>query len=269
MFLYCLNTSTIRNCDLGLKEKIELTAKTGYTGIEIWVSEIHEYIGRGGSIKELRSILSDNGLELPNLIAFFQWANPDKAKRTKEMREGEIILSAAEDLGCPFVAAPPSGITEMVDLPLEDIAQYYADLIKLARKYGVEPLLEFWGHSKKLGSLKEAMRVLELVNDPDAKMLGDVFHMAKTKGSFELMKQLKPGQLGLFHVNDYPDAPDITKLTDDQRVYPGDGAAPLKEIAQTLKNLNYSGFLSLELFNEEYEKAGAETVLKTGLEKTK
>jgi len=69
---YCLNTSTIRNCGLSVPEKIRITAQTGYQGIELWVSEIEDYLKKGGSLSELKAILDQSNLKLPNLIAFPQ-----------------------------------------------------------------------------------------------------------------------------------------------------------------------------------------------------
>lgn len=266
---YCLNTSTIRNCGLRIQEKIQLAARVGYQGIELWVSEIEEYLKDGGSLAELRAIIDQNGIKVPNLIAFFQWANPDPERRAKALEEARSVFEMAQKLNCPYIAAPPSGITEMSDLPLKDIAGYYRDLLKATQDTGAKPLLEFWGHSKKLGSLAEAIQVLKLTGDQNVLLLCDVFHAAKTEGSFELLKELKGTQLGLFHVNDYPQATDIRQLTDAQRVYPGDGVAPLRQIFNTLKKIGYTGMLSLELFNREYEKSGAEHVARTGLEKMK
>ena len=267
--VYCLNTSTIRNCGLSIQEKIQVAAQAGYQGIELWISEIEDYLSGGGDLSELKAILDQNNIIVPNVIAFFQWANPDSERRAEALEEARSVFEMAKALDCTYVAAPPAGITEMSDLPLEDIAGYYKDLLKATQDIGVKPLLEFWGHSKVLGSLAEAMQVLKLVDDPEALLLGDVFHMAKTKGSFELLAELKGTQLGLFHVNDYPDAPDLRQLTDAQRVYPGDGVAPLEQIFSTLKHIGYTGMFSLELFNKEYEKSGAEEVVRTGLKKMK
>ncbi|HIE28574.1 TPA: sugar phosphate isomerase/epimerase [Candidatus Poribacteria bacterium] len=266
---YCLNTSTIRNCGLNIQEKIQVAAQAGYQGIELWISEIDDYLKTGGNLSELKATLDQNGIGAPNLIAFFQWANPESERRTKALEEARSIFEMALKLDCTCVAAPPAGITEMPDLPLEDIAGYYKDLLKATQDTGVKPLLEFWGHSKILGSLAEAMQMLKLIDDPEVLLLADVFHMAKTEGSFELLGELKGTQIGLFHVNDYPDTPDIRQLTDAQRVYPGDGVAPLRQIFDTLKRIGYSGMFSLELFNKEYEEAGAEQVARTGLEKMK
>jgi sugar phosphate isomerase/epimerase len=266
---YCLNTSTIRNCDLSIQDKIRLAAQVGYHGIELWVSEIEAYLESGGSLPELKALLEEQDIIVPNLIAFFQWANPDPERRAEAIEEARQVFQMAQEINCTYVAAPPAGITDMQDISLETIAEYYENLLKATRGMDVNPLLEFWGHSKILGSLKEAMRVIELIRDQEVLLLADVFHMSKTPGSFQLLAELKGSQIGLFHVNDYPDAPDIKKLTDAQRVYPGDGVAPLKQIFNTLKQIGYTGMLSLELFNKEYEKAGAEEVLRTGLEKMK
>lgn len=266
---YCLNTSTIRNCGLSVQQEIELAAKAGYQGIELWVAEIEGYLKDGGSLEALKGILDQNKIECPNLIAFFQWANPDTDDRAKALEEAREVFEMARALGSSYVAAPPAGIADRTDIPLADIAGYYRDLLDATKDIGAKPLLEFWGHAQILGSLKEAMEILRLLDDPEIMLLGDVFHMAKTEGSFELLKQLKGSQLGLFHVNDYPQAADIRQLTDAQRVYPGDGVAPLTEIYSTLKQIGFSGMFSLELFNKGYEEAGAETVVTTGFEKMK
>ena len=57
------------------------------------------------------------------------------------------------------------------------------------------------------------------------------------------------------------------KISDAQRVYPGDGIAPLKELLRDLKALGFQGYLSLEVFNREYWKLDAQVVARTGLEK--
>ena len=53
------------------------------------------------------------------------------------------------------------------------------------------------------------------------------------------------------------------------RVFPGDGIAPLPQVIRDLRSLGFSGTLSLELFNPEYWKQDAFLVAKTGLRKLK
>lgn len=266
-FGYCLNTSTIRECGLDLLQEIEVAAQVGYQGIELWVSEIEAYLQGGGTLIELGHLLKRRGLEVPNLIAFFQWAHPDEGARARALEEARGVAAMARELACPCVAAPPSGISDRTDIPLSHIAECYRDLLELGREVGVKPLLEFWGHSRVLYSLDESVEILSLVDDSDATILADVFHMAKGGSDFGLLDQLDGAQLGLFHLNDYPGSPDITQLTDRERLYPGDGAAPYAAIMTTLRKIGYTGVLSLELFNEAYQRAGVLDVARTGLEK--
>ena len=74
--------------------------------------------------------------------------------------------------------------------------------------------------------------------------------------------------ISVFHMNDYPNLP-TDKLNDSDRVYPGDGVAPLKELVKILRQVGFQVMLSLEVFNREYWKEDALKVAKTGLEKMK
>jgi len=52
-FRYCLNTATIRGHKLGIVKEIEIAAKSGYEGIEVWVDAIEGYVRNGGTLKDL------------------------------------------------------------------------------------------------------------------------------------------------------------------------------------------------------------------------
>ena len=60
------------------------------------------------------------------------------------------------------------------------------------------------------------------------------------------------GAIGLFHVNDYPAKPARSEISDADRIFPGDGVAPLHWIYRTLHRIGYHGYLSVELFRERY-----------------
>ena len=71
--------------------------------------------------------------------------------------------------------------------------------------------------------------------------------------------------LPVLHINDYPDLPAREQIDDSHRVYPGDGTAPLARILRDLRETGFRGVISLELFNRDYWKQDAATVLRTGL----
>ena len=101
----------------------------------------------------------------------------------------------------------------------------------------------------------------------DASLLLDVFHLYKSGTPFTALKQINGASLHLMHLNDYPQAADPSTLNDGNRIYPGDGVAPLGQILRDLRDSGFRGFLSLELFNKEYWARSADDNLKTAMEK--
>jgi sugar phosphate isomerase/epimerase len=83
------------------------------------------------------------------------------------------------------------------------------------------------------------------------------------------VRQFRGASLPVFHLNDYPaNMPRETSSSAD-RVYPGDGVAPIVETLRDLRVIGFEGVLSLELFNPQYWQEDALAVARTGLEKMK
>ncbi|HOS42999.1 MAG TPA: TIM barrel protein, partial [Armatimonadota bacterium] len=182
--------------------------------------------------------------------------------------EARRQLELARRMGARRLAAPPMGITGG-GVRLDALAERYAVLLAIGEDSGVTPMLEFWGMSKSLGRLSEALYVAAETGRRDACLLADVFHIYKGSGSFAALRLLGPETLGLFHVNDYPADPPRDAITDAARVFPGDGIAPLGTIFGDLARAGFTGMLSLELFNPAYWAMDAREAAQTGLAKLK
>ncbi|HTU90780.1 MAG TPA: sugar phosphate isomerase/epimerase, partial [Gemmataceae bacterium] len=134
---------------------------------------------------------------------------------------------------------------------------------------GVVPQVEVWGFSKTLGRLGDAACVAIESGHKEACILADVYHLYKGGSGFTGVNLLNGSALHVLHVNDYPADPPRARITDANRLYPGDGVAPLKTFLRDLRRIGFRGVLSLELFNREYWKRDALAVARTGLEKMK
>lgn len=266
-FSFCLNTSTIMGQNPGLKGYIDIASRAGYSGVELWVRDIQEYIKAGNSVGSLKKLLDDAGLKCENAIGFAPWMVDDEEKRKGGFRQMEEEMQLLAGIGCTRVAAPAFG----VDAPLDLIqaGERYRDLLDLGRKTGVMPQLEFWGAFPYFHHLGQVLMVAAVANDPDAKILPDVYHLFRGGSGYEGLKMLNGDLIDIFHMNDFVSSIPREKQEDKDRVYPGDGAAPMKEIIQTLKNMGGKKVLSLELFNKDYWEKDALEVAKTGLEKMK
>lgn len=266
-FKIALNTSTIFPFALDVIQQVQIASQAGYEGIELWMKDIEQFLSTGGTIEQLRSALEEADITFVNAIAFFEWADENPEVRAKAFKQAEEEMRLLKALGCQSIAAPPFGQVESVSL--DEMAERFHKLVELGRKIGVEPILEFWGMARKLSTLQEALYVLNTSGVENGKMLVDPFHMYVGGSDFAGLNDVKGQQIGVFHVNDYPDTPPIGEIGDQHRVFPGEGMAPLADVAQMLHKNGYEGYLSLELFIEDFGERDALEIAKYGLQRVK
>lgn len=269
-FRYCLNTSTIRGQNLGIVKEVELAAKAGYDGIEPWIRELEAFVKDGGSLKDLGKRIADHGLRVESAIGFANWIVDDDAKRAEGLEVAKRDMDMLKQIGGTHIAAPPVGAHRgSPKLDLFKVAERYRALLEVGDQTGIIPQAEVWGFSDNLSRLGETMFAVIEAGHKDACILPDVYHIYKGGSDFAGMAAIAASKIHCFHVNDYPADPPRDTISDKDRVYPGDGVAPLNDIFQMVASNGFSGALSLELFNPGYWEQDPEQVMKTGLAKTK
>jgi 2-keto-myo-inositol isomerase len=269
-FTFCLNTSTIRDQNLGLIGEMECAAKAGYNGIEIWMNTLQKYKDEGGNLADIRKRATDLNLKIADCIGFPKWIIDDKAEREKSLEQTKKEMGMLAEIGCPRVAAPPFGAHTLPQkIDLSAVNERFAKLQAIGDQTGVTPQLEMWGFSTNLHLLGEVLYVAAETGHKNALVLSDIYHLHKGGSNFNSLSMLNGKGIQMFHVNDYPKEPPREKITDGDRVFPGDGVAPLAQVYNELNSKNVPIILSLELFKKEYWKMDALVAAKTGLEKMK
>lgn len=267
-FKYSLNTSTISGQKLGVEKYIDIASRTGYDYVELWIGDIKAYLSNGGTLKALKKLIDDSKIAVPNAIGFAPWMVDDDEKRKagfQQMKEEMEIMAA---LDCPRIAASSAGVTESMDMDLIKIGERYAQLLALGKQTGVTPQLEFWGASRFF-HIGQAWMAAAAAHDSGVRILADVYHMFRGNSGFESLKMMDGSIIEIFHMNDYPGDIPREEQQDKDRIYPGDGIAPLKQILTDLYQMKGPKILSLELFNRTYWSQDPVLVAKTGLEKMK
>ncbi|WP_259016237.1 sugar phosphate isomerase/epimerase family protein [Emticicia fluvialis] len=268
-FKFCLNTSTIREQNLGLVGEIETAAKAGYDAIEIWVNTVEKYKAQGGSLKDIKKRAADLGITIEDAIGFSKWIVDDATEREKALEQNKREMAMLAEIGCKRIAAPPFGATTGQVLNLQAVAERYGKLLEVSDNYGVIPQLEMWGFSTNLHLVGEVLFVASESGHPKACVLTDVYHLHKGGSSFNSLKTINGSSVQMFHMNDYPGQPPRESINDGDRILPGDGIAPMTQILRDLNSKNTPIVLSLELFNKEYWKMDALVAATLGLSKMK
>lgn len=268
-FIYCLNMSTIKGHKLGFVKELEVASQAGFGSVEIWMDSLQAFLAGGGTLADARKLLNDLGLVVENAIGFAPWIVDDEKARRQGLEQLKREMDLLARLGCPRTAAPPVGATEQVGLDLNKAAERYRAILELGEQMGVIPQLELWGFSKNLGRLSEVLFVATESSHPAARLLLDVYHLYRGGSGFDSLPLVGKAGIEIFHVNDYPANIPSASLKDAQRVYTGDGVAPLPHILKTLKKPEQPVIISMEVFNPEYYAQDALKVAKTALDKMK
>ena len=269
-FRFALNTATLRGYKLPLAEQIDLAAQAGYTGIEPWVADIAKAEENGVSLADLKKRCADAGLAVISAIGFAAWAVNDADARAKGMEQMKRDMDLVACLGGTHIAAPPAGVYGAdVKLDLDHAAERYRAVLELGRAMSLIPQLEFWGASANLSRLDQCIYVAARAAHPDACVLADAFHMYRGGSEPATLRLLGRTAAHCFHMNDYPAQPAREALKDSDRVWPGDGIAPLSEILRAFIDNRAAPWLSVEIFNATYWQRPAPETARAGLDKMK
>lgn len=268
-FIYCLNMATIRGQKLGFIKELETASKAGFPAVEIWVDSMQEYLNSGGSLTEARKRIQGLGLTIANAIGFAPWILDDATKRQAALEQMKKEMDMLAALGCRRTAAPPVGATTGALLDLDVVAERYRAALELGDKTGVVPHLEMWGFSKNLHRANQVMYVALQTGHPSARVLLDIFHLYKGGSSINTLPLISRTSIDVLHMNDYKSDQLPATITDADRIYPGDGMAPISKVLKALGGPERPLYLSCEVFNKAYYAQDALLVAKTALTKMK
>ena len=260
---FCLNTSTIK--PQSLLRKIELAAAAGYDGIELWINDIYDHIGRGGEVGEGEKALGDNGLIVPSVIAIRQWGDMDGWEYQLVKDEARRRFALGARLGAPYiVATPPMELERQDHLP-----ERYRDLLEIGREEGIKPTFEYISFFKSVYNLADAWRIVQETDDADSSIILDAFHNWNSNSSLDDLRVIPVEKISHYHIDDaHPDKPATTQK-DPDRVMLGKGQVDLAAEIAVLREKGYDSTMSLELFSAELWEQDPLKVISTGLERMK
>lgn len=267
-FKLCLNMSTLRGHKLGFIKELETASRAGFRSAEIWIDSLQQYLNSGGTIKEAKNRMNSLGITAENTIGFAKWIVDDDEVRKQGIEQLKKEMDIIAQIGCKRIAAPPAGATNTAGLDLRKAAERYRVILELGDQTGVVPHLELWGFSKNLNRASEVVFVAMESGHPSARILLDVYHLYKGGSPVDTLPLIAKPAMELIHINDYPSINRET-ITDADRVHPGDGIAPIKQILKNIKRTDTPLILSEEVFNKNYYTQDPLEVAKTAFAKIK
>jgi 2-keto-myo-inositol isomerase len=265
----CLDTATLDK-GIGIEEKLRLAAEAGFDCVEPWDRELEQYEREGGDLKDIKKLVADLGLYIPSVIGLWNALDVSEEKFEARIEEHRNRLRMVSAIGSQCVQVIPN----MKDKDFFDPAMAswcYRRVLDMAiEDYGMRGAgVVFLNFFSPLSTLAEATQVAFGADHEKAQVIPDTFHMFLGNSKLENFHHLQGDFITIFQFSDCPPGVKPHDRHEDKiRVLPGDGVLPLVDCLKTLKEINYRGPISLELYNPEFRAREPKAFLTEAIDKT-
>jgi 2-keto-myo-inositol isomerase len=161
------------------------------------------------------------------------------------------LLDVANTVGCKLCIVCPEEIHAIEPSQItEEASKILRSLGNMAEEFGVEVGFEFRGiETTFVPNLRSSVDLINEVDHDSVGLVIDTAHFFTSGSSLADLEALDIRKLLLLQVEDLKPSATGKIDVDRDRVYPGDGIVPLREILLIAKNMGYDGFISFETFH--------------------
>lgn len=222
-----LCVSHLTAIDASAEEFIDGAAAAGFDGVGLRVipprhAPTRVIAGDKPRISALRRRAADQGIRIFEAESFGMDADT-------RARDYLAALEAAAELGARYI------VSGGIDPDEERLATNYAELAELAQGFGMVMAIEFMP-IRPMKSLADALRVIGKVHHPNARILIDALHLARSGGTPQDVAKVDPAWIAYVHLCDAPH-PALQPLTEESRqgrLHPGEGGLPIAQLLDAL-----------------------------------
>jgi sugar phosphate isomerase/epimerase len=250
-----------------LEEAIASIAEAGYSGVELMADVPHAYppsldsVARLAIKQQIRSL----GLTVSNINAFTlfamgdtyhpTWIEEDERQRDLRIEHTMHCIELAREMDCGTVSIQPGGPMIGTAIDRQTAGRRFADglerLLPLAERLGVTLAIEpepglFIQTSEEYLEFKTVF----FRDDSNIRMNCDIGHLFCVNEDPAHIIRSMPEEIAHVHLED------IGANRVHQHLAPGKGAIDFRSIFAALREINYSGWVTVELYPYETTAAG-------------
>ena len=256
----CINESTSMNHDFDVC--MAAYAKAGIRNVEPWIHKIRQFVGEE-SMAVARRVLSDNGLHAPCSCCMGELIEPHE-KHAEKVEQLKRNLELVKEVGIERFVVHSFTQKQFQPDDYKVGVEHVRELGEIGESFGVIVNIEFIRVQRFLGTLPTSLRLVREAQHPNVRPLLDLYHFWVGQGKMQDLEMIRDGEIDHVHFHDTPDLPREI-LKDQDRVFPGEGVAPIGDMLAVLKRKKYKGYFSIELFGKTYQDADPYEIAKRAI----
>ncbi len=238
-----------------LRQKIEASAKAGFRGIEIFEADL---INHNGSIKEVRSMLDNNGLSVVAYQPLRDFEGLPAPYRDRIFQRANQKFDIMDELGTDLLMVCSSCSPHALG-GIQRAADDFHDLGGVAKKRGKRVAYEALAWGKHVFDYRDSWEIVRRANHENIGVCLDTFHIFSRGTEIDTMLNIPGEKIFLVQAADAPRlSMDHLSWSRHFRCFPGQGELPLDRFMDNLHATGYDGPFSLEIFNDQFRSSSPE-----------
>lgn len=262
-----LNGATTMSANL--VTDIKAASQAGFDCLEIWAEKLNKFLATENT-ETLNSLFSSNKIIPVSINSIENITFQAENEFAKIKKECARLCKIAAVLKCQNIVVVPSPkpVGYIKESVKNESIKVLGELSEIAEKYQIRLAFEFLGFKEcSVNTLADCLEIVESVHRGNIGLVLDTFHFFVGGSNLKTLERMNKDKLFIFHINDAQDLP-RDQLKDANRLLPGDGIIPLRQILGALKKIGYAGIISVELFNPEYWQCDPNELAKEAKTKT-
>jgi sugar phosphate isomerase/epimerase len=247
-----------------LAEVLRIARAVGWGAVELRRVDFARAAAAGQPAGTVLELVRASGLPVACVGVEYGWMFADGDERRRLLAAFAESCGWAAALGAPRVMSP-------VDRGAGDPRRAAASVREvgdLAAARGVTLALEFNSQVEQFNRLDRLRELLALAAHPACRLLLDTYHLQRSGGGAASLADLTGDEIGYVQFSDVPATGCQPGQTAD-RLPPGHGVVPFREIFARLAGLGYAGDLSYEAPNPTAWARDPVAVAREALEATR
>lgn len=234
---------------------LDACIKGGVRAVELWLTKAEEHL-KQHKATDLAKLFSDAGIRLEAASYQGGLLGGTPESRGSHLDHFKRRLDLCQALGITLLGLLPEllpaggrqGGERVTEADVASVLEQLGAAADWADAYGVRLALSFRTESPLPTNLQTAIALVEAAERPNLGLALDCFPFFNGPSKTEELGLILPGKLFLVRVCDMPAT--LRELArESDTILPGDGEWPLASLIQRLKEMGYTGPVSVEVRN--------------------
>ncbi|HET9069298.1 MAG TPA: sugar phosphate isomerase/epimerase, partial [Amaricoccus sp.] len=244
-----------------LSEKLAAIAAAGFDGVEIFEADLLTY---DATPREVGRMVRDAGLELTLFQPFRDFEGMPEPHRARAFDRAERTFDLMGELGADLVLVCSNTST----VSLGGIDRAAADLRELGQRAaarGIRIGFEALAWGRHVSDHRDAWEIVRRADHPAVGLILDSFHTLARGLDPDSIRAIPADRIFLVQLADAPAFDmDLMQWSRHYRNMPGEGDLPIKAFLAAVAATGYDGWLSLEIFNDQFRGGSPKSIALDG-----